>query len=279
MSRQEYKDQNFWITHTIEEDGPHPTIPHDHYDDSFCISIILEGGGTCYVEGIAYPLSAGTIMVISPDEIRYFQLSQSGRHERITLYFSRTIVTSLWGYEMPLLEGFISKPSLIGNWFTQEHYDVQNVQTIINQLHHTIKSEMTMKSPRLHLLILQLLFALYDSSKEAAILPPIQKQDLAVQEICAYIKTHINEELSHEFFQKHFFVSHHLLTKRFPQQTGMTLSKYITTKRLMQAASLIREGQRCEHAAFHAGFNSYCHFYKEFVKHFGMSPTKYFKCR
>ena len=277
MSRQEYKYQNFLITHTMEECGPHPTIPHDHYDDSFCITIILDGTGTCYVEGIACPLSAGTIMVLSPDEMRFFQLSQTGRHERITLYFSKSIVTSLWDYDLSLLEGFIAKPALIGNWFTPDHYDEQVVQPIISRLQAVFASEVLMKEARLHILILQLLFALCDSRKTQAVMPPVQEQDQAIQDICAYIKTHLNEDLSHSFFQKNFFVSHHVLTKRFPLQTGMTLSKYITTKRLMMAVSLIRDGLGFENAAFKAGFNSYCHFYKEFVKHFGQSPRKHFK--
>ena len=279
MPRYTFHSDNFYITHTIEEEGPHPTIPSDHYDENYSITIIFEGSGICSVEGTPYPLSPGTILVISPDEIRYFQLDQVGRHERMTLYFSEAIATSLLGYEMPVLERFVSNPSVGGNWFSSDRYDRDTILPIIEQIRLMLSSDTEMKGPRLHLLILQLLFALYDSVKECTEMPLLYKQDVAIQEICKYIKTHLNEDLSHQFFKEHFFVSHHQLTKKFRQQTGMTLIKYINTKRLVHAVSLIRTGQQCETAAYNSGFNSYCHFYKEFVKFFGTSPTRYFKSK
>lgn len=276
MSRQEYKEQAFWITHTIEEEGPHLTIPHDHYEDSFYITFILQGSGTCYVEGIAYPLSAGTAMVISPDEIRWFQLDQKGYHERITLYFSSSIVTSLWGYDLPLIQSFIANPSEFGNWFTPEHYDAKVVAPILEELRTIIDSEIEMKGPRLHLLILQLLFALYDARTSTAKSPSPVEQDIAILEICKYIKSHLNEDLSHAALRERFFVSRYQLTVKFQQQTGMTLTKYINTKRLIQVITQVRNGAGIEAAAYNAGFNTYCHFYKEFVKHFIVSPKAYF---
>lgn len=277
MSRQEYKARDFWITHTIEEDGPHETIPHDHYDDSFCITFILEGGGTCYVEGIAYPLSNGTIMVISPEEIRWFQLEQSGYHERITLYFSGSIVTSLWGYELPLIQRFIANPSEFGNWFTPEHYNPAVVDPILEELRALLVSDKDMKGPRLHLLILQLLFALYDARRPSSKNLVLNETDTVILEMCKYIKTHLGGDLSYEFFREQFFVSRYQLTEKFKQQTGMTLTKYVNTKRLMQVIANVRSGMRLEAAAYVAGFHTYCHFYKEFVKHFGTSPKAYFK--
>lgn len=277
MSRQEYKARDFWITHTTEEDGPHETIPHDHYDDSFCITFILTGSGTCYVEGTAYPLSAGTIMVISPDEIRWFQLEQSGYHERITLYFSGSILTSLWGYELPLIQRFIANPSEFGNWFTREHYDSAVVNPVLEELRALLVSDTDMKGPRLHLLILQLLFALYDARRHNAEQPVMSEPDTVILEICKYIKSHLQEDLSYQFFQKQFFVSRYQLTEKFKQQTGMTLTKYVNTKRLMQVITNVRKGMRLEAAAYDAGFRTYCHFYKEFVKHFEKAPKAYFK--
>ena len=279
MSKVSFLDDHFSVTHTIEEEGPHPTVPYNHYDDNYTITIILEGGGVCSVEGTSYALSPGSIVVMSPDEVRYFQLNQTDRHERMTLYYSETLATSLLGYDMPVLERFISNPSIGGNCFSPDQYNRDAVLPIVEQIRSILSSDMEMKGPRLHLLILQLIFALYDSVKESTQIHPYYEQDVAIQEICRYIKSHLNEDLSHQFFKERFFVSHYQLTKKFRQQTGMTLTKYIITKRLVHSVSLIRSGQRCETAAYNSGFNSYCHFYKEFVKFFGVAPTKYFKSR
>ena len=76
MPKTEYKDLSFRITHTIEEDGPHNTIPYDFYEDTFLITMLICGSGTCYIEGNNYTLSDGDIIVMSPNDIHSFKFTQ-----------------------------------------------------------------------------------------------------------------------------------------------------------------------------------------------------------
>lgn len=59
-----YKSRFFRITHTIEEEGPHPTIPYDYYDDAFTITILIHGNGCCYIEGTSCLYQLQDITVI-----------------------------------------------------------------------------------------------------------------------------------------------------------------------------------------------------------------------
>ena len=68
-----------------------------------------------------------------------------------------------------------------------------------------------------------------------------------------------------------------MIDVRVQYNTGMTLTEYILQKRLIKVAELVRNGAGIERAAGDAGFHNYSHFYKEFVKHKGTSPRKYFK--
>ncbi|MBQ6932952.1 MAG: AraC family transcriptional regulator, partial [Clostridia bacterium] len=55
-----------------------------------------------------------------------------------------------------------------------------------------------------------------------------------------------------------------------------TVTEYIIQKRLIRVSELVLEGASLENAALSAGFNSYSHFYKMFIKYKGISPKQYF---
>ena len=66
------------------------------------------------------------------------------------------------------------------------------------------------------------------------------------------------------------------IISEFRSSTGMTLTEYITQKRLIQASELILRGESFSSAARRAGFPNYSYFYKTFCKHRGTSPKQYF---
>lgn len=277
MSQQEYKGPFFRITHTIEGEGPHLTNPHDYYDDTYTVTVVLYGEGACYIEGNGYKLSDGDLVVISPDEIRHFKFAQSGYHERVSLYFSKTLLSSMWELELLLIQIFRKDPPGIGNKYTAQDYNRETVMYIIDNLCSIIQNaDLSMKDSRIHLLILELLFTLYDSQKPAVMPLSNQAQDSKIWEICRYIKEHLSDNLSYSQLQARFFVSRYQLTEVFKRTTGMTLTEYITHKRLLQVTTLVCNGDGIESAAYRSGFHTYSHFYKEFKKRYKLSPKEYY---
>lgn len=276
MAKREYRAKFFRITYTLEEEGPHPTNPYDYYDDTYTITAVFQGEGICYIEGNANALQPGTIVAMSPEEIRSFRLKQTGCHERLSLYFSGSVLSPLWDYELPLLQVFRAHAPGSGNRYTQDRYDAATVIPILEKLRGIITEEGDhLKEPRAHLLILELLFALYDAGNVQPETAAGIAQDRKIAEICKFIKEHLEEDLSYERLQKQFLVSRYQLTEIFRRNTGMPLTEYIIYKRLMQAMSKIRNGEGMENAAYQAGFRTYSHFYREFKKHYKMSPKQY----
>ncbi len=278
MARYIYNSRFFRITHTIEEEGPHPTIPYDYYDDAFTITALLQGNGCCYVEGNCYHMSDGDLMLLGLDEIRNFRFDQEGYHERVSVYFSSAILSPLWEYELPLLTIFRAHPPGVGNKYTPKDYDGEKVEKILSELCDLIESTKdSLSDARIHLLLLQLLFELYDAHEKFT-LPAVEyKNDSLILDICRYIHENLTENLSYKHLQKKFPVSRYQLTEIFQRNTGMTLTEYIIVKRLIKVNSLVRGGARIEEAAFNVGFRNYSHFYKEFLKYNHISPRKYFE--
>lgn len=100
--------------------------------------------------------------------------------------------------------------------------------------------------------------------------------DSKIQTICKYIEEHLQEELTHDHLIKQLGIQRHVLVTIFPQWTGVTVTSYIIEMRLRTAVALVKSGTRIETAASQAGFRTYSHFYKMFVKHLGVSPRAYF---
>ena len=279
MVKREYTGKYFRITYTLEEEGPHPTVPHDYYDDTYTITAIFQGEGVCYIEGNANKLSPGTIVMMSPEEIRSFRLTQTGCHERLSLYFSDAILSPVWEYELPQIQALRVRTPGSGNAYLPQRYDTGTVMPILEKLRGIVLEGNTQKAPLAHLLILELLFALCDAGDVQG--PPTGgiAQDREIAELCKYIKEHLADDLSYKSLQKQFLLSRYQLTDVFRRNTGMTLTEYILCKRLMQSMSLVRGGESIENAAWQAGFHTYSHFYKEFRKHYRMSPRQYFADR
>lgn len=268
MSKREYCTKLFRVTYTLKEEGPHPTIPHDYYDDTCAITAILQGGGVCSVEGTPYILEPGTLMVLSPEEIRSFRLHQTGCHERISVYFTGSILT-LAGDTFPVW-------TLFGPHSPKRYSPRSAVQPILERIRQLLCGEDPLKEPKMHLCIMELLFALYDADQTVRQDMPVM-QDEKTTQICQYIKNHLTEDLSYDALQQQFLVSRYQLTEVFRRSTGLSLTEYVIMKRLTEAASRIREGVPMELAAEQAGFCTYSHFYKVFKKRYGVSPRQYSK--
>jgi len=277
MAKTIYNGKLYRITHTIEVEGPHPSIPYDYYDDTFTITALLRGKGGCYVEGNYYPLSDGDIVLLGLNELRNFRFDQEGYHERVSIYFTSALLTPLWEFELPLLSIFRAHPPGCGNKYAAEDYEIEKVQQIFSELiQMTETGKDSLMDARIHLLLLQLLFLLYDAHEKKSWTLPESKNDSMIMTICRYIHENLTENLTYRHLQEKFPVSRYQLTEIFQQNTGMTLTEYIIAKRLIKVCCLVRDGAGIEEAAFHVGFRNYSHFYKEFLKYYHISPRKYF---
>ena len=262
MPKHEFTGESFRIVHTIEEHGPHPSTPFDYYDDTFAVTILLQGEAICSVEGTAYALAPGDLVILSPDEIRSFCFMGDGVHERLSVYFSQAILSALWDSELPLLTVFGAHPAGVGNCITHEEYPFDAMRLILNDLCALADetNKITMRASRIQLSILSLLFLLYDARRVSEGGAGVER-DPAVQNICRYVTAHLKEKLTLSHLQRVLLVSRYQLTVAFARATGMSLSQYILHKRLSHAVAAVRKGVPLEKAAEDAGFGSYSYFF------------------
>ena len=61
----------------------------------------------------------------------------------------------------------------------------------------------------------------------------------------------------------------------FQKQIGMSVHQYLTLVRLQHAAHLINSGLKIEAVALSVGYQSKKNFYRQFLRHFGVTPEAY----
>ena len=278
MSKTEYNSTYFKLTHTIEQTPPHPTIPYDYYDDTYAVTILISGEGTCSVEGNVYEIRDGDLMILSPDEIRSFKFSNHGYHERLSVYFSDSVLLPLFEYDLPLMNIFRNRSLGVGNKYSFGEYETERVSSILDQLKELAQKENDPNTTaKLHTLIFQLMFWIYDSRELKRSHEISTLNASVIFDICCYIKNNLDRDLSYKALQDLFLVSRYQLTTVFARDMGMSLTEYIIRKRLNRVIFLVREGAQIEESAYNAGFHTYSHFYKEFVKYYKKSPRAFFE--
>ena len=93
-----------------------------------------------------------------------------------------------------------------------------------------------------------------------------------VLRIMDFINEHIEEDLSMEYIASELFMHPSWMMHLFKKETGYTIGKYISEKRIYWANRYIQKGKPLTEACYLAGFKSYGAFYYAYKKRYGVSP-------
>lgn len=97
-----------------------------------------------------------------------------------------------------------------------------------------------------------------------------------IKDIIAYVDTYYMEELSLEKLSSRFFFSREHISRKFKQETGMPLSKYVTKLRIDQAKSWLQNTDESIYSiSLMLGYQDEKYFSKLFKKVVGMTPFEY----
>jgi YesN/AraC family two-component response regulator len=96
-----------------------------------------------------------------------------------------------------------------------------------------------------------------------------------VGNILEYINKNMSGTLTIETIANEFFISSAYACRLFKRETGTTINKYITARKISIAKSMLANGSSVKEACDGSGFNDYANFIKSFGKAVGVSPKKY----
>ncbi|MBE7062176.1 MAG: AraC family transcriptional regulator [Ruminococcaceae bacterium] len=247
-----------------------PYIPHFH--DSYEIFYFLEGEGDYVVEGKKYPLAPGDVIITNPREMHSPNIC-SDIYRRITIAIHPLYLSGFITKDYNPFNGFASRPLAEQNRIPAELVQSQGIAQQIRALgeHYCDNKPSRDAMLKAHLLILlEAINGIIGVSK-------ISFAHERIQEIVHYVNDNLTEKISLSGIAEAFYMNKHYLSHTFHDRMGMTLTDYITSKRIQLSLGLISQQCTLLEVALSAGFGDYASFYRAFIKIVGVSPQSYRK--
>ena len=124
---------------------------------------------------------------------------------------------------------------------------------------------------------IQILSLLYRAFLDQSTAPMKAEKPELLDQVLAYVETHLAEKITLEDIARHFYVSESTISQTFRKKMGVPFHRCVTQRRLISAKALIEKGTALETVAHQVGFADYSSFYRAFRQEYGISPRQYRK--
>ncbi|MBP3216831.1 MAG: helix-turn-helix domain-containing protein [Lachnospiraceae bacterium] len=258
-----YSDVNF---------NPVPAHAHNYYE----FYLIVEGEISMEIGRQTFPIQVGDLILVPPGIQHHLILhSPEKPYRRFVFWISQNYVQELLEQSPDYV--YLMQQAATGGQYiyhipTDGLYSVQSrILRLIEEIHSDRYGKSAAVTIAVNDLILQMNRLIYEEEHENR---PAETQDL-LQNLLAYIESHIEGDLSLDELADQFYVSKYYLSHLFQENLGVSAHRYITKKRLSACRDAILSGAPISRVCFDYGFREYSSFYRAFCKEYGMSPKEY----
>ncbi|MBQ7839534.1 MAG: helix-turn-helix transcriptional regulator [Lachnospiraceae bacterium] len=249
-------------------------------DTSGCYKIFfpLTGKKKFHIDNHIYNVECNDLFFITPREWHYFShFDDEEVHERYVIFIFPDYLKSSSSSKTDLTACFSHANADFPNKLTLSEKERERFIYYIRKLSSPEEYGSDLLDHAVFLRLMVLLNRIAPLHKETQISPvnTLNLHNKTVDEIIAYLNTHITEDLSLKNIAEQFYISPSYLCKTFKNTTGTTIHKYITAQRITLAKDFLSEGHPIIKVSAMCGFNDYNAFLKAFTKEVGISPKKY----
>ncbi|MGN0162479.1 MAG: helix-turn-helix domain-containing protein [Candidatus Ornithomonoglobus sp.] len=254
---------NFTVVHKLDDEPDMLEFKLHNHDDIYEIVFLLSGDCEFVVEGNTYKIRPHDMVFTRPFEFHHIVCLSSRTYERIILYIKADYFRQHDCGE--LLDIFVNRELGTGNIVPADITD-NSIRECLNRIfrYYTDKAYKIADA-----CVCEFLYLLNKSKRAET---DAYAKNERIRDIIMYINNNLTEELRLDDISRRFFIDKHYLCKSFKKNTGFTVSQYINYKRILLVQELHRGGQTLLQASLNAGFNSYAHFYKMYIKQMGKPP-------
>ena len=249
--------------------------PYLHYHDFYECIFPLQGHLTYQVGAEVFDLSRGDVLLLQPNVQHRFLSETSGQFQTVLLWVESHYF-SQFSFSDDLSCCFQRKASAFHIPNAYERPFHQNLQDLIA----LETDDEYAKSSLAYANLLKLLILLNRSYIRSTEIDSVRK-NILVEAISHYLDNHLSERISLDGIANSLFISKYYLSRKFHEETGLTIFQMLLQKRLMCACHLmISSNLSLTEISLRCGFSDYSCFYKMFHREYGISPKKYmeFNC-
>ncbi|HHV96754.1 MAG TPA: AraC family transcriptional regulator [Clostridiaceae bacterium] len=250
---------------------------HDFYEIYFFIS----GKVTYMIEGKAYKLKPGDILLIHNNELHKPLVEQGELYERIVIWLNPEFLKKESKYDTDLSTCFQAYSHDKNNLLRPDPEALRSLKNIINKFENACNSTGYGSNILKDLYLIEFIIHINKCYLESygSMLHDGIEYNKKVSAIIQYINENIQSDLSLDLLSKKFYLSKYHLLREFKKYTGYTIHQYIRTKRLLLAKSFLKEGLAVTEVCNKCGFSDYSNFIRAFKNAFGAPPKTYMKLK
>lgn len=252
-----------YVRHAVDE-VPRASEFMFHVHDRCEMFYFISGNAQYLVEGSAYPLEKGSLLIMRPGEAHCTRILSSEGYERYAVNFPLSLFDS-FDPERRLMKAYMDRPLGKGNMFILEGLEDDFKKMCYCELEEYDRA-LLMKTKLIGLI--DRINQEYDRRASYG-----EEEHTFAERIVRYVNLHLFDELSVPLLAEHFFLSPSQFSRVFRQATGAPPWEYVTAKRLFAAREMLLNGSSAREAAESCGFGDYSVFYRAYVKRFGCSPN------
>ena len=245
---------------------------HGYYELYF----FEEGAVSMEIDGKAYPLTPGDVIVIPPGvDHRALLTDPEKSYRRFVFWQSRAYLEALEA-RSPGCAYLPHRAESRGRFVY--HFDLPTfnaLRTRLFTLLDEIHADRFAKETVIDLIITDLLLFLGRTVHEQEQRRNRKEQLSRYEAITQYVDEHLDEPLSLDALARQFYLSKFYLVHLFRENAGLSVHQYILKKRLAACCAAMQGGAPVGEVYRRWGFGDYSAFYRAFRKEYGMSPSAY----
>ena len=251
-----------------------------HYHDFYKLIVFYHGNVTYMIEGKSYVLEPGDIVIVNRNDIHKPTVDFSVPYERSILYISEECLKDCCadGYNSFLcFEQAAQQKSYVlrlGDFAgTQAGRLLAEMETGGERYGRDVEQSLLF---RLFLLEVNRICLEGEAVKE---IHPGALYNQKIVDLLTYLGEHLFEDISIDALAETFYISKYHMMRQFKNETGYTIHRYMTEKRIAAAKEKLLQGMSAAKAGEECGFQDYSTFLRAFQSCVHMTPTAFVESR
>ena len=249
-----------------------------HWHDYFEVLLILSGEGCYYVNGQAFEVTEGDILIFNNAELHGWQVTQSEMRV-LAMVFAPRLVAGYGDFsDMEYLKPFIERGANFKNRVGSQEPCAAQIAGIMRQIEEEWRERqeghrLMIKADVLR--ILTMLVRHYHDDTRSAARADRNKALQRLKRAFEYIDGGYCGKLTLREAANRVYMSPNYFSHYFHTATGVSFSDYVTMRRVHKARELLETtGRSTYEIAVECGFHNSSNFYRLYRKHTGQSPRK-----
>lgn len=252
---------------------------YPYFHGFYEVMLIQCDGIHMYINDKAYILQKNDLIIFCPQDFHRYLLEDGQVYRRITCEFSGEYIEDFCTHNTDLLSCFINRPN---DFCPIRRLDSMHAAKITDLMKTTQKSngssdygeDLSAKCALIKILLE--VNGLYDRMPNIE-LGEISAEYRRIKPIVDYINTHLNYDLTIKTLADQFYISKYHFCRIFKKTLGYTVNEYVTCRRILNAAALLRDGVGVTQTWEKVTPEDMSYFIKVFKKLMGVTPKQYAK--